>query len=197
MDILVIVPTEEERKNFIKVLALKNTHNHYRALKCGVGKISAAFVVQDFLSTNADMRVDMIALIGYVGGASGFTPGEIVVPDSCTVWDADTPYSAVFDELHVVYPLKGSENVTLLTGDSVVDRRTGRELERAYGPTVIYDMEGAAVAAVAKRERIPMIAIKVISDIPYHKPLLRHVGVEKFTPSNKDFYRFVDILEQF
>lgn len=198
MDILVVAPMETERDNFLEaILKNPNHHNHYILLTCGIGKISAAMRVQNFLSTNADMRIDMVALIGYAGGASGFTPGELVIPDTCTMWDADTPYSSLFDELHEVYSLKGSENVTLLTGDSFVDRRMGRELEHTYGSNVIYDMEGAAVAAVAQRERLPLIVTKIISDIPYHKPWRRYQSFEAFVASNKDFKRFLDILEQF
>ena len=198
MDILVVAPMEKERDNFLQALLNnKHTHNHYILVTCGVGKISAAMRVQNFLATNADMRIDMIALVGYAGGASGFTPGDLAIPDTCTVWDADTPHLPIFDEMHKVYALKGSENVTMLTGDTFVDRKTARKLEHIYGPNVIYDMEGAAVAAVAERERLPLLVMKIISDVSYHKPWKRYQSFEAFVASNKDFGRFLNILEQF
>ena len=202
MDILVVAPMKSERENFINALKEHGkTHNCYHVISCGVGKIAAARNVQEYLSTNADMRIDMIALVGYAGGGSGFVPGCFVVPDTCTVWDANTPKVPLFEELHKVYSLRGNEGFTVLTGDSFVDRKMGKRLERKYqDTTLVYDMECAAVAAVAERERIPLIVTKIISDVPYQKRAWfrrRGVAFEEFVAKNKDFKIFLDVLEQF
>lgn len=199
MDILVVAPMEMERDNFLQAVSnyYGGCRNYYRTLVCGVGKISAAMNVQNFLATNADMRVDMIALIGYAGGGSESVPGAVVMPDVCYQWDVDVPYSPWFNRMVEPHMLRGSDRVSILTGDTFVNRGWGRCLEKTYGKNVIYDMECAAVASVAENENIPMVAIKIISDVPYRPWWKRKAeSFDSFISKNTDFLSILELLEE-
>lgn len=200
MHILVIAPMEQERDNFLEALKRKREElgtlrNHYHVLQCGVGKATSAMRTEEWFHYYEDVPLDMIALIGYAAGGRDHCQGDFVIPSIAVFHDADVPPVPLFEPLRRRYSLRGTEPCTVATGDCFVGRMKARRLERAYGRRTIFDMESAAVAMVAEKERLPLLVMKWISDIP--GSFNNYQSFEEFVSTHTDFQRFVEVLEQF
>ncbi len=141
-----------------------------RVLLTGVGKVNAAFKLSEYLAKHS---VDWILNLGFAGATPGYQIGDLVLITESSYHDFDLSafgyakgqvpgYPEVFlsDYQHVkrlqeAFPtLKQGR---LLTGDYfMTDQRKGE---------FVVDMEGAALYQVAYHYQIPILSIKVISDI--------------------------------
>ena len=153
------------------------------AARCGVGKVQAAMVAQRVID---EFKPDALILTGVAGAlAPDLAPGDAVVARDLLQHDLDctplgfalgeVPWSGerVFrcDEALVHDALSATTAHKLragriLTGDRFVtgsDRACHEHLRRDLGGDAV-EMEGAAVAQVCVRNRVPFVVIRTISD---------------------------------
>lgn len=191
MKVLVVCPMKGEYNNFVD--ALKNTphQNDYKVICCGVGKVNAAASVALELYTDYKNNIDLVAVVGYAAASPNFTIGDIVIPDGCRYHDVNLPDPSFVPELTKVYPLQGEDEVTILTGDSFVDEVMLNKLISTYGCNILCDMECTAVSQVCYDLEIPVIALKLVSDIPGEEGS----DFNSFVETHTDFTPFVNYIE--
>ncbi len=197
MRIVVVTPMQRENQNFWNALkSREHTNHHYSVIQSGVGKVNAAVAVSDEISRTFNdceySPIDLVAVIGYAAASKDFSQGDVVLPDKARYHDCKVP-SGFIPELDEVHELQGSDDVTILTGDSFVDAELADKLEKIYGKKVLYDMEATAVCQVCSEYNIPVLVLKLVSDIPQD-----NLGVdafEKFVNENSDFNMFLDYME--
>lgn len=194
MNILVIAPMRVEADNFIKALKGIEHHNYYKVSCVGVGKVNAASnTALELYGCANSKRYDLVAVIGYAGASSRFKQGDFVIPMAARYHDVSVPVGIV-DELNKVFKLEGSDEVIILTGDSFVTKSNVSFIQSKFGgSSFLFDMESAAVAQVAGMEDIPVVVLKLVSDIPSNKNNL--LTFEEFVENNSNFSQFVHYLE--
>ena len=199
MRILVVTPMQREEENFKNALNKWGTlKNQYKVILSGVGKVNAASevsatLVESFINCThpSVLSYDIVAVVGYAAGTSKFTQGDILLPDKARYHDCRVPQGFI-PELEEVYTLEGSDDITILTGDSFVDRELSLLLQEKYGKDIIFDMEATSVCQVCSEYNIPVILLKIISDIPEEDNLQ---SFEDFVNTHSDFTPFVQFLE--
>lgn len=195
MRILVITPTTRENESMVATLSGAGATRHsYTVLRSGVGKAAAAANTALAVAC-ADRKFDMIAVVGYVAGTLGFHQGDIVVPQVARYHDCNGIPEGFVPELTDPYPLAGNEPITVFTGDTFVDATTVRSIKQRFGAErAIFDMEITAIAIAAKEcGGIPVIAVKMISDVPEDG----HTDqtFDEFASSHPDFSGILQRLE--
>lgn len=191
--ILVVAPTSVEASYMKNAIARRNAvgkkfHNEYKVIETGSGKVNAA--METALELNADMY-DLIAVVGFASGSAYFRQGDVIIPNTAGYWDVSVPKD-VLPELTKMYDLQGSDDCTILTGDSVVGKSFVASLVSNFGAKALYDMESAAVAQVAEEYNIPVLIIKTVSDVPaVDTPVSR----EDFIKQSTDFSSVLNYLE--
>ena len=163
--ILVVLAMKEEAKEILE----NQTPNKF-VLLTGIGKVNAASKLSAFLATN---KVDAIYNLGFAGASKPYQVGDIVLIEQASYHDFDLTLfgykkgqvpglpevflssKELMDETkHKYKPIKTGR---LLTGDYFMTD----EKEESF----IVDMEGAALYHVAYQKNIPILSIKVISDV--------------------------------
>lgn len=194
MNILVIAPLVSEYKNFRKTLESVPHSNHYHVVQSGVGKANAAATVALELYGNPDVEYDLIAVIGYAGGSSRLKQGDFVIPCSTKYHDANCP-SDIVPELTKEYSLEGSDNYIILTGDSFVTKDNIAEISSHSTDydAIVFDMESASVCQIAEDSGIPVIVMKLISDIPSQSNNMQ--SFNEFVKTHSNFIQFLQYLE--
>jgi adenosylhomocysteine nucleosidase len=145
-------------------------HPQVHILQTGVGKVNAAFQLSKALSLNT---YDGIINLGLAGATKPFKPGDVVNICQAKYHDFDltmfgyqhgqVPGSPEFfepDQALFGLANQSIENIqkgTLYTGD--------RFMTEKMEDHMVFDMEGTALFHVAQAYHIPMISIKVISDL--------------------------------
>lgn len=163
--ILVVVAMKEEASEILKIEKLKHD-----VIVTGVGKVNAAMKLAEYLSKN---RVHKIINIGFAGGNKTYDVNDVVIIDYAKYHDFDLtmfgyevgqvpgfPESFKPDQnmLRVALKiLKNAKRGHLFTGDYFM---TSEVVE----PTV-FDMEGTSLFQVAHYFNVPMISVKLISDV--------------------------------
>jgi adenosylhomocysteine nucleosidase len=135
----------------------------------GVGKVNAAFGLTSVLSS---YEVDYIINVGLVGGFKPLNPGDMVFVKEALYHDFDlsifgydkgqVPHmpTAYLPNLKIQNNIQSKlqlPEVRLYTGDTF--------LTQVIEPNTICDMEGAAYFQVAHLLNVPMVSVKIISDI--------------------------------
>lgn len=162
-----MVINETEYKNPLLVFALESEagaeFDNFEKIITGIGKINATYSLLKYLCNN---NPDVIINLGTAGGF-GFDKGEVVCCTEFIQRDMDvqelgfeqykTPLSD--DPIIIDYGLKINDlhNETCGTGDRF-------ETEHSTDLYRVVDMEAYALALVAKRENIPFLCLKYISD---------------------------------
>lgn len=176
--ILIVAAMQEEIKDIAKSI-LPNTH----VIVTGVGKVNAAMRLTEALQKE---RVEAIINVGFVGATNEYQVGELVVVKQAKYHDFNLSmfgykrgqvpgYPACFEsDLNWMVNLKkrllNIKEGFLLTGDYFMT-------EKVKG-SYVFDMEGAALYQVAHHYQIPMLSVKVVSDI---------VGMENHIDHYKKF----------
>ena len=167
-NILIVAPTERENRNIRIAIECKGAmlKNNYTVAYSGIGKAAAAATLTRHL-LQAEQPYDLVAVIGYAAGTLGFKQGEIVVPNRVQYHDADIPEGFI-PEVSDPRSLVGNEDVTVFTGDSFVNARSVAEIKSRFGvERAIFDMEIGAIAIACEMcNNVPVLAVKVISDVP-------------------------------
>lgn len=195
-NILIVAPTERENKNIRLAIERKGTtNNHYTVAFSGIGKAAAAATITRYL-LQAEQPYDMVAVIGYAAGTLGFRQGDIVMPSRVQYHDADIPEGFI-PEVSDARALRGGDDVMVFTGDSFVNARSVAEIKQRFGvERAIFDMEiGAIAIACEMANNTPVLAVKVISDVPEdgHTEL----SYDEFANTYLDFTPLLDKIESF
>lgn len=163
--ILVVAAMQEEIKDIAKSI-LPNTH----VVVTGVGKVNAAMKLTEIIQKE---RIEAIINVGFAGATENYTVGDLVLIKQAKYHDFDLTmfnyqhgqvpgYPAFFesDQKWIMNIKKHVINIkdgNLLTGDCFMTNKvTGH---------VLFDMEGAALYQVAHHFQIPIVSIKVVSDV--------------------------------
>jgi adenosylhomocysteine nucleosidase len=176
--ILVAIAMAEEAK-----LIIENETPNIKVIMTGVGKVNAAMEIAKAIETN---EVEEIYNFGFAGATDAYQVGDVVVVKEARYHDFDLTafgfekgqvpgYPARFQtDSHLLEKItKGIEQIkveTLYTGDYfMVSKQKG---------SFLVDMEGAALYQVAFARQIPIISIKVVSDV---------LGMDKHIASYRNF----------
>lgn len=184
-----------EQENMLH--ALNNYHNpllnSYTIRRGYVGKVYAAAATALALDQE---RFDVVAVIGYAAASKEFSTGDVVCPSQARYHDAHVP--AGLDGVSFLteaYPLLGTDEATIYTGDSFVGKEMIEEIKERFGtPRALFDMEATAVCQIAAQKSLPAIVMKMVSDTP--EKGCDADSFERFVTQHSDFSPFVEILER-
>ena len=162
--ILICAAMKEEVKEI-----LKHPHKDVDVLLTGIGKVNAAAQLAKYLSKH---QVKAIYNLGFAGASSHFNVSDVIVIEKALYHDFDLTLFGYqkgqvpgFEPSFVSDPSlftnitswKNIKSSTLYTGDYFMT-------ETKEIPFVV-DMEGAALYQTAKIFNIPIISVKVVSDV--------------------------------
>lgn len=192
MKYLIVAPTEREYRNVTSALEGRTTENQYIVARTGVGKaLAAANTALAIARENCD--VDRVAIIGYAASTLGRERGELVAPRVARYHDCRIPGDFV-PELTDPHPLLGHDDAVVWTGDSFVDAEIIAEVKEKYGlKSGLFDMEATAVCQAAELFDLPVVVVKMVSDVPEEGD--NEFSYDEFVNSHSDFGVFVDYLE--
>ncbi|MBQ6571885.1 MAG: hypothetical protein IIX31_04300 [Alistipes sp.] len=193
MKYLIVAPTEREYSNITLSLEGRTLQNSYSVVRTGVGKALAA--ANTALAINrADGEVDRVAIVGYAASTIGRERGDVVAPRVARYHDCRIPGDFV-PELTEPYPLLGHDDAVVWTGDSFVDGEIIAQIKERYGvKSALFDMESTAVCQAAELFDLPVVVVKMVSDVPEQGDT-EH-SYDEFVDSHSDFGCFIDYLEQ-
>ena len=193
MRYLVITPTEREYRNMSAAVQREGLKNSYMVARTGVGKaLSAASAALAIARANGD--VDRVAIVGYAASTIGRQRGDIVAPRVARYYDCRIPGDFV-PELTDPHPLLGHDDAMVLTGDSFVDGDIIRSVKEQMGvESALFDMEATAICQAAELFDLPVVVIKMVSDVPEEGD--NEFSYDAFVDSHTDFSAFVDYLEE-
>ena len=193
MKYLIVAPTEREYSNITQALEGRTLQNSYSVVRTGVGKALAA--ANTALAINrADGEVDRVAIVGYAASTIGRERGDVVAPRVARYHDCRIPGDFV-PELTDPHPLLGHDDAVVWTGDSFVDGEIIAQIKERYGvKSALFDMESTAVCQAAELFDLPVVVVKMVSDVPEQGDT-EH-SYDDFVNSHSDFGCFIDYLEQ-
>lgn len=192
MRYLVVTPTEREYRNMTQSLEGRELHNHYSVVRTGVGKgLSAANTALAISRAGGD--VDRVAVVGYAASTLGRKRGDIVAPRVARYHDCRIPGDFV-PELTDPHPLLGHDDAVVWTADSFVDGEIIAQVKSRYGvESGLFDMESTSVCQAAELFDLPVIVVKMVSDLPEDGD--SEHSYDEFVDSHSDFGPFIDYLE--
>ena len=193
MKYLIVAPTEREYSNITLSLEGRTLQNSYSVVRTGVGKALAA--ANTALAINrADGEVDRVAIVGYAASTIGRERGDVVAPRVARYHDCRIPGDFV-PGLTDPHPLLGHDDAVVWTGDSFVDGEIIAQIKERYGvKSALFDMESTAVCQAAELFDLPVVVVKMVSDVPEQGDT-EH-SYDEFVDSHSDFGCFIDYLEQ-
>ncbi|MBQ5830375.1 MAG: hypothetical protein IIW44_01925 [Alistipes sp.] len=193
MKYLIVAPTEREYSNITLSLEGRTLQNSYSVVRTGVGKALAA--ANTALAINrADGEVDRVAIVGYAASTIGRERGDVVAPRVARYHDCRIPGDFV-PELTDPHPLLGHDDAVVWMGDSFVDGEIIAQIKERYGvKSALFDMESTAVCQAAELFDLPVVVVKMVSDVPEQGDT-EH-SYDEFVDSHSDFGCFIDYLEQ-
>lgn len=193
MKYLIVAPTEREYSNITLSLEGRTLQNSYSVVRTGVGKALAA--ANTALAINrADGEIDRVAIVGYAASTIGRERGDVVAPRVARYHDCRIPGDFV-PELTDPHPLLGHDDAVVWTGDSFVDGEIIAQIKERYGvKSALFDMESTAVCQAAELFDLPVVVVKMVSDVPEQGDT-EH-SYDEFVDSHSDFGCFIDYLEQ-
>ena len=190
MNYLVITPTSREYYNMLSALEGRKTNNSYAVVRSGVGKALSAANTALAISQN---DYDRVAVVGYAASSLGRDRGDIVAPRVARYHDCQIPGDFV-PELTDPHPLLGHDDAVILTGDSFVDGEIIAQAMKRLGiASALFDMEATAICQAAEIFDLPVVVVKMVSDVPELGDT-EH-SYDEFVDSHSDFGLFVDYLE--
>lgn len=192
MRYLIVAPTEREYRNITVALEGRQTENQYSVIRSGVGKaLSASNTALAIARAKGD--VDRVAIIGYAASTLGCKRGELVAPRIARYHDCRIPGDFV-PELTDPHPLLGHDDAVVWTGDSFVDAEIIGEVKARYGlKSGLFDMEATAICQAAELFDLPVVVVKMVSDVPEEGD--NEHSYDEFVDSHSDFTIFIDYLE--
>jgi len=163
--ILIVAAMQEELKDI-----LNHPMKGIEVLCTGIGKVNAALHLSSFLAKN---QVDAIYNLGFAGASSHYNVNDLVLIDQASYHDFDLTFFGYKKGQVPGFPESFMSSNTLL--DKIVENIpevkrsqlfTGDYfMTEAKDHPFVVDMEGAALYHVAHIHDVPIVSIKVISDI--------------------------------
>jgi adenosylhomocysteine nucleosidase len=163
--ILVVAAMKEEIKEIIQ-----NELPTVKVILTGIGKVNAA---QSLAEAIAKYHVDAIYNLGFAGATYPYQVGDVVLIEEACYHDFDLtlfgyqkgqvpgcPATFLSDESlknWIKLKLPNIKTGKLFTGDYF--------MTEVKNESYLADMEGAALFQVANKKQIPMVSIKIISDV--------------------------------
>jgi adenosylhomocysteine nucleosidase len=139
-------------------------------LVTGVGKVNAAMKLTEYLSNH---RVDRIVNIGFAGGNISYKVNDVVIINKAIYHDFDLTlfgykkgqvpgFPEIFEsDINMFKAIKNKLDYAkegfLFTGDYFMTTPVKKP--------AVFDMEGASFFQVAYHFNVPMISVKLISDV--------------------------------
>ena len=193
MRYLVITPTEREYRNMCVAIDRQGLKNQYTVARTGVGKALAAAGAALTISQGRGVY-DRVAVVGYAASTLGRQRGDIVAPRVARYYDCRIPGDFV-PELTDPHPLLGHDDAVVWTGDSFVDGDIISSVKEQYGlKSGLFDMEATAICQAAEMFDLPVVVIKMVSDVPEEGD--DEFSYDAFVDAHTDFSAFVDYLEE-
>lgn len=176
--ILFVAAMHEEVSEIIKDL-----DPHVDVLITGIGKVNAAMNLQAYLSKN---NVDKIINIGFAGGNKSYNVNDIVVINEASYHDFDLSLFGYKKGQVPGFPavFKSDETLEKYANSKLKNIKKGHLFTGDYFMTIpveepsVFDMEGSSLYHVAYQNHVPIISIKIISDV---------IGMEDHYQSYKTF----------
>lgn len=175
---LIISAMQSEIKDIIPVIK-PDIH----LLVTGVGKVNAAMKLAEVIQKES---IEVIINLGFAGASGDYHVGDVVLIDDARYHDFDLtmfgyqkgqvpgnpPYFESDDPWYnqIITKIPELKTGHLLTGDCFMTQISEGNF--------IYDMEGAAFYQVAHHYHIPIISVKVVSDV---------MGMDKHLESYQSF----------
>lgn len=164
--ILIVAAMQEEVLEILKI----EKNNNVDVLVTGIGKVNAAMHLSSYLTKH---KVSKIINIGFAGGNKQYQVNDIVWVDEAIYHDFDLSFFGYEKGQVPGFPAIYLPNKELFdkTFKTVINAKKGVLFTGDYFMTTastkpsIYDMEGASLFQVAYFFNIPMISIKVVSDV--------------------------------
>jgi adenosylhomocysteine nucleosidase len=163
--ILIVAAMQEEVSELLEIKS-----DLYDVLVTGVGKVNAAMKLTEYLSNH---RVDKIINMGFAGGNIAYEVNDVVLINQAIYHDFDLTlfgykkgqvpgFPEVFESnLNMLNAIKNKLDYAkegfLYTGDYFMTSPVDQP--------AVFDMEGASFYQVAHYFNVPMISIKLISDV--------------------------------
>lgn len=176
--ILVVAAMQEEISEIIK-----DQHPNIDVLLTGIGKVNAAMILSEYLAKN---KVDKIVNIGFAGGNIAYDVNDIVVVNTASYHDFDLSLFGYKKGQVPGFPdiYHSDENMYQIANEKLDNVKSGHLYTGDYFMTTpveipaVFDMEGASLYQVAHYHHIPIISIKIISDV---------IGMDDHYQSYKSF----------
>lgn len=170
----------------------RELRNHYSVVRTGVGKaLSAANTALAISRAGGD--VDRVAVVGYAASTLGRKRGDLVAPRVARYHDCRIPGDFV-PELTDPHPLLGHDDAVVWTADSFVDGEIIAQVKSRYGvESGLFDMESTSVCQAAELFDLPVVVVKMVSDLPEDGD--SEHSYDEFVDSHSDFGPFIDYLE--
>lgn len=163
--ILIVAAMQEEINDIAKML---QPHTHL--IVTGVGKVNAARALTEIIHKE---RIELIFNLGFAGASGHFNIGDLVIVKQARYHDfnlsmfgyepGQVPGHPTYFQSDSLWIRKikdampSLKEATLLTGDYFMSGEQENDL--------LFDMEGAALYQVAHHYQIPIVSIKVVSDV--------------------------------
>ena len=163
----------------------QNLKHSYDLVEVGIGKALSSAGVSRAL-TLATVKYDMLAVVGFAAAALGRKQGDIVMPSRAIHHDAIIP-EGFCPEITDPRALRGTDAETVFTGDSFINAASATEIMNRFNTaSAIFDMEiGAIAIACEMAGNVPLLAVKVISDVPEDGH--SEQSYEEFADAHSDF----------
>ena len=161
---------------FFKEHELETENCIITAVCFGIGKVNAAAAAM-YLAMN---KADILVNYGYSGGIYGISKGEVMLCDSFLEHDFDLTaigykpcqkprqdyiYSADERVIALCKELFGNIPVgRAVCGDSFISSDTKRDEMKNVFSAMSCDMETAAIASVCHQTKLPLLALREVSD---------------------------------
>ena len=166
----IVCAMSEEVEKIITSFNLKSVDAHlpYNIFKnqqivlieSSIGKVSSTLATSLLIERYS---IDRLINIGLAGALKPITTGSAYFVNSVTQHDAFIPFveyqNDMYQKINCLVPDNVDNSLTLTTGDQFIDNTN-----KVTNDADIVDMEGFAVAYVAKKYKLPITVIKGISD---------------------------------
>ncbi|QWB95820.1 5'-methylthioadenosine/S-adenosylhomocysteine nucleosidase [Mycoplasmatota bacterium] len=147
-----------------------NKHKDTLIIQTGVGKVNASMKLTQVLMEH---QVDAIYNVGFAGASKHYEIGDVILISDAMYHDFDLTFFGYEKGQVPHYPQKFISNKTIMNQikRKIEKIKTGSLYTGDYFMTksvdlpYIVDMEGAALYQVAYAFKIPMVSIKIVSDI--------------------------------
>ncbi len=163
--ILVVAAMNEEIKEITDY-----KENDIDILLTGVGKVNAAMALSEYLSSHS---VEAIYNLGFSGATEPFEVGDLVLVNSATYHDFDLSIFGYEKGQVPGFPAHFTSDDKLMKNiQSKIPQIMGSKLYTGdyfktehTGEPCLLDMEGAALYQVAHQKNLPIVSIKIVSDV--------------------------------